>query len=471
MDKWIKGGLVVLRDRTARMDIGIQDGKIAVLTEGEPVRQELPYGKSNGGSVFRSVPAVDGVELDVSGWIVMPGMVDAHVHLNEPGLGHWEGFVSGSSALAAGGCTTYIDMPLNGIPPTVTVQALEQKLALANGASAIDFALWGGLVPGNLDELSALAEAGVAGFKAFMSDPGGEGEGIFRNVDELTLLRGMQLISRTGKVLAIHAEDEVSVRRLAELAIAEGRTKARDFIASRTAEAEAKAVRKAIELAEISGCRLHFVHISSAQSIQLIQNAKARGIDVSAETCPHYLVLTDEDAERVGPAAKCAPPLRSREELEALWTEVLAGNIDWVASDHSPCPTEMKSSENWFEAWGGISGAQHTLELMIDEGVNKRGLPLHRVAAMTSLTPAQRFGLHPRKGEIAVGADADFALIDLKQSYTVSEQTLLQRHKHSPYVGREIGCRVRMTILGGEIVYLAENGICTSGFGKWLRPM
>lgn len=448
-DLVIRKGTVVLRDEVCQLDIGIQGGKIAALGE------NLVYSEDT--------PVYDAEHLHI-----MPGMVDAHVHFNEPALGHWEGFATGSAALAAGGCTTYIDMPLNGVPPTVRLSALERKLAAAQGESVVDYALWGGLVPGNVGNLQELAEAGVIGFKAFMSCPGGEGEDIFAEVDDLTLYEGMKEIARLGLVLALHAESEEIVSMLAAQALAEGRRGALDFAATRPIAAELEAVNRALLYAKETGCKLHFVHISSAEAVQAITEAKAKGLDVTVETCPHYLVLTSADLERLGPVAKCAPPLRTTEDQAQLWAALADGQLDILASDHSPCPTHMKEGD-FFEAWGGISGAQSSLELMLDEGYLRREVPLPMLSRMLSLEPAKRFGLHPRKGEIALGADADLALVDMKLSYSLQERDLLYRHKHSPYVGKMFGCRMKATLVRGTKVYELGEGVVEKADGIWMR--
>ncbi|NRF93528.1 allantoinase [Paenibacillus frigoriresistens] len=448
-DLVIRKGTVVLREEVRQLDIGIQSGKIAALGE------NLAYSEDT--------PVYDAEHLHI-----MPGMVDVHVHFNEPALGHWEGFATGSAALAAGGCTTYIDMPLNGVPPTVRLSALKRKLEAAEGHSLVDYALWGGLVPGNVGNLQELAEAGVIGFKAFMSCPGGEGEDIFTEVDDLTLHEGMKEIACLGLVLALHAESEEIVSKLAAQALAEGRRGALDFVATRPIAAELEAVKRALFYAEETGCKLHFVHISSAEAVQAITEAKAKGLDVTVETCPHYLVLTSTDLERLGPVAKCAPPLRTSQDQAQLWAALASGQLDILASDHSPCPAHMKQGD-FFEAWGGISGAQSSLELMLDEGHLRREVPLPTISRMLSLEPAKRFGLHPRKGEIALGADADFALVDMKLSYSLQGSDLFYRHKHSPYVGKEFGCRVRATFLRGTQVYELGEGVVEKADGIWLR--
>ncbi|MBW4085695.1 allantoinase [Paenibacillus sp. S150] len=448
----IRNGDVVLPGEVRKLDVGVKDGKITALGLGLQAAAETAV-------------------IDAGGQYVLPGMIDMHVHFNEPAFGHWEGFRSGSAALAAGGCTCYADMPLNGNPPTVNKAALQLKADAASGNSAVDYVLWGGLVPGNLEDLEELAAAGVTGFKAFISNPGGFGEGRFREVDDETLYQGMQKIAGLGGILALHAESEDITAVLSAAAARSGKTGARDFAASRPEAAELEAVSRALLYSERTGCRLHFVHISTAAAIEMIHEAKLRGLDVTAETCPHYLTLTEDSMEQLGPVVKCAPPLRSPEEQERLWEVLAGGQIDLIASDHSPCPPELKLDPDltFFEAWGGISGAQSSLELMFHEGVHVRGLPVSQISALLSELPARRFGLNHRKGSIALGLDADLVLLNPQASYTLAAEDLLYRHKHSPYTGMTLSCKVTATICRGNVVYTADQGVILADGGEWLR--
>ncbi|CAM3713052.1 allantoinase AllB [Cohnella lubricantis] len=451
-DRIIRGGQVVAQEEVRVLDIGMKDGKIAALAERLEASEETSV-------------------LDARGRWVLPGMVDVHVHFNEPNRGHWEGFATGSAALAAGGATCYVDMPLNGLPPTVNVPALRQKEALAEGTSVVDYAFWGGLVPGNLGDLEPLAAEGVPAFKAFLSNPGGEGEERFREVDDVSLLEGMKRIASFGGLLALHAESDAITSALAEAAAREGRTGPLDFVRTRPVIAELEAVNRAILFSEQTGCRLHFVHMSSPEAIDLIDQAKRRGVDVTVETCPHYLALSELDLERLGAVAKCAPPLRDEARIARMWEQLAEGKIDVIASDHSPSPEELKLAPglSFMQAWGGIAGAQSSLELMLHEGHIVRGIPLPKLAAVLSANPAKRFGLYPRKGEIAVGFDADVAIVDPEASYILSKEDLLQKHPISPYVGRTFSCRVAMTLVRGSVVYEAGSGIQLSGHGIQLR--
>ncbi|HEV7492485.1 allantoinase AllB [Baekduia sp.] len=446
-DLIIRGGQVVAGDGApATLDVGVVDGRIAAL---EP---EL----AGGGAEI----------IDAAGLLVLPGAVDAHVHLNDPGRTDWEGFATGTAALAAGGTTTAIDMPLNAIPPTVDGAAFAAKVTAARGVTRIDVALWGGLVPGPLDRLDELAAAGVVGFKAFMS---ASGVAEFVAADDLTLLEGMARAARLGLPVAVHAESDVLTGRLAARALAAGRMGVRDYRASRPVIAEVEAIERAMLFAAETGCALHVVHVSSGRGVTAIAEARARGVDVSCETCPHYLVLDAEDAERLGAAAKCAPPLRPAAVVEELWARLLGGDIDLVATDHSPSPAALKDTgADHFAAWGGIPGAQTLVALLYDSGVVARGLDVARLAALTAGAPAARFGLAPAKGSLTVGVDADLLLLDPAREWLVTRDDLLDRHRLSPFVGRTLRGRVVRTVLRGTTI--ARDGrLVGEPIGRVLR--
>ncbi|HUA07318.1 MAG TPA: allantoinase AllB [Solirubrobacteraceae bacterium] len=444
-DLVIRGAVVVDGGSSGRLDVGVADGLIAFV------------GPELAGRATEEIVA-DGLYL-------FPGVIDGHVHINEPGRADWEGFDTGTRALAAGGATAAIDMPLNAHPPTVTGAAFDEKRRCLEGSALVDIALWGGLVPGGVEAMDELAGRGVVGFKAFMCSSGIDD---FAGVDDLTLYEGMCRAASLGLPVAVHAESEAITAGLAQRARAAGRTAMRDFVASRPAVAELQAIARAITLAEESGCSLHVVHVSTGRGVTLVADARARGVDVTCETCPHYLVLTEEHAEVLGNVAKCAPPLRAREESEALWRALADGTLPMVASDHSPAPWALKSGDDAFAAWGGISGCQTMLALLLTEGHHARGLDLDLLARATSRYVARRFGFGA-KGRVEPGADADLVLVDLAASDKLRAEDLQYRHRHSPFLGRTLGARVVRTLVRGRTVF-ADGRIVGPPFGRLLIP-
>ena len=447
VDLVLRGGLVVTPAGVREADLAVAEEKIVAVEE------------TFSGSFVH--------EIDARGLHLFPGLIDAHVHFNEPGRTDWEGIETGSRALAAGGGTVFFDMPLNAHPPTIDGESFDLKLAAAARNSLTDFALWGGLVPGNLDRLEELAERGVVGFKAFMSDSGIDD---FSCVDDGTLRQGMKRAAGLNLPVAVHAESDVMTRRLARERIAQGRTSVRDYLESRPVAAELDAIRRATDLASETGCQLHVVHVSSGAGVQMISEARARGVDVSAETCPHYLALSAADMEQIGATAKCAPPLREPAEREALWQRVLAGEVATIGSDHSPSPPGMKTSRDFFQVWGGISSVQHTLSILLEEAHHHRGIPLEALAKMLSTGVAARFSLPREKGSIGVGSDADLALVDLGGTFEVIAEELFYRHRHSPYVGRKLRGRVVRTLLRGRTIFQDGKRVATPS-GRLVKPL
>jgi allantoinase len=406
----------------------------------------------DGGHIVAIEPELVGTareEIDANGLHIFPGVIDAHVHFNEPGRTDWEGFATGTRALAAGGTTTFFDMPLNASPPTLDTKSFALKRQAAQTSSLVDFALWGGLVPDNRACLDELAACGVVGFKAFMGNSGIED---FPCVDDQVLYEGMVQAARLHKLVAVHAEDDRLTSELARQAIAQGRTGVRDYLASRPVAAELDAIKRAIHIAEETGCALHIVHVSCGSGVALVAEARSRGVDVSCETCPHYLILTEDDAERLGAVAKCAPPLRPHDEQASLWEELLAGHIQFIASDHSPAPASMKTSENFFQVWGGISGCQSLLQLLLTEGYTARQIPLSLLTQFTSDAVSRRFNI-PQKGRLAIGKDADLALVNLQAQTILQASDLYYRHAHSPYIGRTLQGQIVQTLVRGMTVY------------------
>ncbi len=425
----VRGGKLVTPEGVRQADLGISGGRIVQVAPeiAEPARQEI----------------------NASGLYVFPGLIDVHVHFNEPGQAHWEGIASGSAALAAGGGTAFFDMPLNSLPCTLDGPSFDQKLLAMQVHSHTDFALWGGLTPNNLQHMPDLAERGVIGFKAFMCD---SGLPQFPACDDATLYEGMRLAAQLGLPVAVHAESEALTAYLAQQKRQQGQTTWRDYLDSRPVFTELEAIQRALLLAQETGCKLHIVHISSGAGVVMAAEARAKGVDVSIETCPHYLAFTEEDLERLGALGKCAPPLRSELQRTLLWEQVLQGQVDIIASDHSPSPPEMKQGHDFFSLWGGIAGVQSTLGVLLSEGWRQRGLALEQIAALLAANPAKRFGL-AQKGRLAEGYDADFALVDLGQTYTLRQEDLYYRHPISPYLGRTFFGVVKETWLRGQRVY------------------
>ncbi|QRG70299.1 allantoinase AllB [Brevibacillus choshinensis] len=448
-DLLIKDGSVVFRDAVKRADIAIRNGKIVAIAE-------------------RIQAAADQV-VHAAGQYVMPGMIDTHVHICEPGRTEWEGFESGTKALAAGGTTCYVDMPLNALPATTTKEAFELKRAAADGKNYVDYAFYGGLVPGNMENLQELSDAGVVAYKCFMATCGSDLPDDFKNVDDFTLYSGMKKLAELGHILSIHAENAEITDHFAQEKIKQGKVTAFDYVASRPVFTEVDAVLRALFFAKETGCKLHFVHISSADSVEEIMKARHEGVDVTLESCPHYFTITTSQFAEIGPVAKCSPPLRDELEQEKLWEALKRGKIDMLTSDHSPCPPEMKHSDtnNMFEVWGGITGCQNNVDLMFDEAVKKRHVPVTEFVRMISTNPAERFQLRT-KGEIAIGKDADIILIDPNQSYVVKEENFYYRHKHSPYTNRTIDCRVTKTFVRGQLVFDVNEGIVGNPIGQFM---
>jgi allantoinase len=434
LDCIVRGASVVTPEEMSVLDLGIAEGRIVALSPG--IRESAEE------------------EIIAAGNLLVPGMIDAHVHFNEPGRTTWEGFATGSAAAAAGGVTTVFDMPLNSTPATLTPEDFDAKHRCAAERSLVRTRLWGGLVPGNLHHLAPLRDRGVVGFKAFMSSSGIED---FPRADTATLRAGMKVIAGLGGMcLAVHAEDEALTARLAAEYRRKGRQDFRAFAASRPIEAEMVAIREILELAGETGCPLHIVHVSAAESVALILQAKARGMDVTVETCPHYLALTLDDMEHLGALAKCAPPLRRLADRESLWGCVIGGEIDTIGSDHSPCPPELKTGRSFADAWGGISGVQHALPFTYSEGLARGAAPL-LLARLLSETPARRFHLESGLGRVRIGAPADLCLLRPGQGRRIELDGLRDRHRHSPYVGRQLAWTVRRTWINGRTVFDADE--------------
>lgn len=391
----------------------------------------------------------DGVStVDAGDSVVMPGLVDTHVHVNEPGRTEWEGFETATRAAAAGGVTTFLDMPLNSIPATTTVEALEAKREGARGKTLIDVEFIGGVVPGNANELEGLASAGVRAFKCFLS-PSGVNE--FPHVTEADLREAFPILGKLGLPLMVHAEDPAC------LGPAKSSRRYSDYLASRPVAAERSAIQMLVRVMDWWPAPVHIVHLSSASSLDIVRSARDRGLPITVETCPHYLTFAAEEIPDGATEYKCAPPIREASEREALWEALIAGDIDLIASDHSPCPPEMKETSGDFSsAWGGISSLQLSLAA-VWTGARSRAVSVEKIAEWMSAAPARLAGLGDRKGAIAAGKDADIVIWDPDASFVVDPPRLRHRHKLTPYVGRELYGQVLATYVAGRAVFTSDR--------------
>jgi allantoinase len=418
----------------------------AILTKGEQIQAVVSPDQ---------IPA-EGYKIhDFGGAAILPGLVDSHVHINDPGRAEWEGFETATRAAAAGGYTLLVDMPLNCLPATTTVAALEAKRAAAQGRCRVDWAAWGGVVHDNQGDIEALAAAGVQGFKCFLVNPGIDG---FTMVTEQQLRAALPHVAGTGLPLLVHAELPGPIDRATDALANADWSCYSTYLQSRPDEAELAAIRLMLSLCREYGFRLHIVHLSTSRALDELRAARSEGLAVSVETCPHYLHLSAETIASGATLNKCAPPIRSRENCERLWQGLRDGTIDLVVTDHSPCPPAMKrlTEGNFRTAWGGIAGLSVALPLMWTEAGN-RGFTLLDLARWMAEAPARLAGCNPRKGRIAAGCDADFAVFDPDGEFVVTEDRLHYRHRVSPYLGETLRGVVKATYLRGTPVFV-EGG-------------
>jgi allantoinase len=415
------------------------------------------------------IAAIEPFEHDVDGLVlqapdtayVVPGVVDTHVHINEPGRTEWEGFVSATEAAALGGATTLIDMPLNSIPPTTTLEGLRVKQQAALGELMVDVGFWGGAVPGNVADLLPLWEAGVFGFKCFLA-PSGVDE--FPPLDPAQFLDALTEIARFDGLMIVHAED---ARVLEEAPAAPSRAYA-DFVRSRPDEAELAAIKQVIDGARETGGRVHILHLSSARALDLIADAKAEGLRLSVETCPHYLCFAAEAIPDAAPQFKCCPPIRDGGNREELWQALRAGIIDTIVSDHSPATAEEKNKGggDLQQAWGGVSGLQVGFSAIAQEA-RRRNIPLASVSRWMSTNTADQVGL-TSKGRIAVGADADLAVYDTGVDFRIEATRLAHRNPISAYDGLRYGGRITRSVVRGNAIDVERPD---HGWGQQLRRL
>ena len=436
-------------------------GRRVILPEGERAASIAIQGGTIVGIGAYDAASKDADVVDAGDLVVSPGIVDTHVHVNEPGRTEWEGFDTATRAAAAGGVTTIVDMPLNSVPATTSVAALEAKRAAARGQCLVDVAFWGGVVPGNETELDGLVDAGVRGFKCFLV-PSGVDE--FANVDERDLRRAMPILARRGVPLLVHAEKGPGPF------LRETKKGAwplySDYLATRPVQMEVDAIRMMIRLATEFGTRTHIVHVAAAEAVEEIARARGAGVPITAETCPHYLTFAAEDIPDGATAFKCAPPIRAASHRDAIWDGLRRGSLDLVATDHSPAPPALKCPGDFMRAWGGIASLELSLPA-VWTGARQRGFGVGDLARWMSAAPARLAGLADRKGAIAPGRDADVIVWDPDAEFTVDASCLQQRHKVTPYSGLRLSGVVRTTIRGGERVWDAGR-IVPSGAGHLL---
>jgi len=441
IDLVIRSERVVLPDSIRPAAILVEDGRIAAIAR----EHEIPTGARR---------------IDAGDLALLPGLVDTHVHMNDPGRDDWEGVEHATRAAAAGGVTTLIDMPLNSVPATTDVAGLEAKRRAIRGRSHVDVGFWGGVVPGNARELEPLVHAGVLGFKCFLA-PSGIDE--FQHVDEADLRRAMPILAALGVPLLVHAELPEALRE----PCGDPRLYA-TWLASRPCAAEKQAIEMLISLAEEHHVRVHIVHLACADAMSTLRDARARGVPISAETCPHYLMFAAEEIANGATAFKCAPPIRERRHRERLWKGLLDGDIDLIASDHSPAPPAAKhlADGDFVKAWGGIASLQIGLSA-IWTGLRSRGMAMNKLAEWMAAAPARLARIDAAKGSIAPGKDADLVLWDPDAVWTVDPSRLHHRHPVTPYAGMALRGRVRTTILRGEVVF-NEDRVLPQAAGRMI---
>jgi allantoinase len=428
----------------------------AILVDGEKIQTVIPQDQ-----VPRDTHVCDFGEA-----AILPGLVDSHVHINDPGRAEWEGFETVTRAAAAGGYTLLVDMPLNCLPATTTVPALEAKRTAAEGRCRVDWAAWGGVVEDNQADIEALAAVGVPGFKCFLIHPGIDG---FSMVTEQQLRAALPAVARTGLPLLVHSELPGPIETATKTLEGADWRSYSTYVQSRPQEAELAAIRLLLSLCHEYRFRLHIVHLSASEALQALKAARSVGLAVTVETCPHYLHLTSEAIQHGATAFKCAPPIRNRENRETLWKGLRDGVIDLVVTDHSPCPPEMKRfKEGSFKtAWGGISSLSMALPVMWTEA-SHRGFTLLDLARWMAEKPAQLAGCQMNKGKIAPGFDADFVVFDSDSEFVVSEERLHYRHAVSPYIGERLRGVVKATYLRGKPVFV-EGKFPGSPMGREFR--
>lgn len=451
-DLVLKNGKIVLSDAIFDGVIAVNNGKIAALLDSEsnPDAREV---------------------IDVKGNYIFPGAIDTHAHLNDPGYEWREDYQHGTAAAAVGGYTTIIDMPLQNEPALTTATIFDKKIAKVSPNAYVDYCFWGGLVPDNFDDLADLNEKGCVALKSFIGPVSPD----YASLNYGQTYEAMQRIQKFGGRAGFHCEDFSTIKWQEQRMKNEGRLDWRAYLDSRPLIAEMLATVDIIEIAKATGCKAHICHVSHPDVAQKIKEAQQEGYDITAETCAHYLVFSEDDVIEKGPLFKCAPPLRTKADVDRLWDYVIDGTFSGIGSDHSPCTYEEKHSEilgqkieNVFDVWGGISGIQSCVQVAFSEGVVKRGVCPTVLANSMAKLPAKAFGIYGQKGDIRVGFDADFTIIDPNQEWEIKAEDLQYVNKISAYVGLKGKGLPVCTIVRGQVV--AQNGklVGTKGFGKFI---
>ena len=431
-DLVIRSRRVVMSETAGSASVHIRDGIIVSLGKWDEIPAQTTL-------------------VDAGEAVVMPGLVDAHVHVNEPGRTEWEGFMTATRAAAAGGVTTLVDMPLNSIPPTTTLNGFSEKLAAANGQCWIDVAFWGGVIPGNTKELEPLLNAGVRGFKCFLIHSGVDE---FPHVTESNLFEAMPELARLNSVLLVHAEVPEPIETAAGELKDNNPQDYQTFLKSRPRASENEAVALMIRLCRETGARVHIVHHSSSDVLPLLKAAREEGLPLTIETCPHYLTFAAEEIPDGATHFKCCPPVRERENREKLWAALADGTIDMIVSDHSPCTPNLKLQEtgDFLEAWGGIAALQFSLPAIWTQ-LQKRGFGLQELTRWMSAAPAKLAGLDKRKGKLAVGYDADIVIFQPEKEFRVIPEIIEFKNKLTPYSGMSLRGVIETTYVRGAKIY------------------
>lgn len=448
-DVLVKNGKIVSSGSIIEAWIAITKGKFIAVANDEqlPVAQKV---------------------IDAKGRYVLPGVIDEHVHLMDMEMAAFENFTSGTAAAAAGGVTTVFEMPL-GMPPVVSLNVFEEKRAIAEGKALVDFGLLGGAVPGNIDEIPRMVKAGAIGFKAMMA---GSVPGVFEILDDGMLLDFFKKIADCDSIATVHAENDAIIKNIEKKLKSEGRNDIHAFLESRPVIEEVEALSRAALLAEEAGCRLHVVHVSCPQGVDLINRRKEGGQKLSCETGPHYLALSMEDADRLGPYLKFAPPVRSKAETEQLWKQLAEGKIESLGSDHGPHTKENKEN-GWINIWqagNGVLGLETFLPIMLSEGINKGRISIQKLVSVMCENTAKLFCIYPQKGVIQVGSDADLVIVDLNEEYVIDAKRFHSLHKHSPFDRLKAKGMPVLTMVRGEVVAENRKIIGKPGYGKFVSP-